>query len=62
MKQMSLVQIAAACGGAYHGSEEAGMKEVTGITSDSRQIEEGFLFVALKGERVDGHRFIPPGI
>lgn len=59
MKQMSLMQIAAACGGTYYGGEEAGRTEVTGITSDSRMIEPGFLFAALKGERVDGHRFIP---
>ena len=26
---------------------------------DSRQIEQGDLFVAIKGEHVDGHRFIP---
>ncbi len=26
---------------------------------DSRQIEVGDLFIAIKGERVDGHRFIP---
>lgn len=32
---------------------------VTGITDDSRQVEPGVLFVAVQGERVDGHRFIP---
>lgn len=31
----------------------------TGVTIDSRTIEKGGLFVATRGERVDGHRFIP---
>jgi UDP-N-acetylmuramoyl-L-alanyl-D-glutamate--2,6-diaminopimelate ligase len=32
---------------------------VTAITDDSRSVQAGSLFVAVKGERVDGHRFIP---
>lgn len=32
---------------------------VTGITDDSRQVKPGALFVAVKGERVDGHQFLP---
>jgi len=30
-----------------------------GATLDSRQVKPGMLFVAVKGERVDGHDFIP---
>lgn len=30
-------------------------KEVTGVTSDSREAEPGFVFVCIKGERFDGH-------
>lgn len=37
------------------GSEEL---EVSGISYDSRKVLPGQLFVALKGETVDGHRFI----
>jgi UDP-N-acetylmuramoyl-L-alanyl-D-glutamate--2,6-diaminopimelate ligase len=37
-------------------------KEVTGITADSRQVTKGSLFVALKGEHVDGHQFIGPAL
>ena len=59
MRGMSLERIADACGGAYVGPQEKKTIEVTGVTSDSRRIEEGFLFAALKGERVDGHRFVP---
>ncbi|WP_068085952.1 UDP-N-acetylmuramoylalanyl-D-glutamyl-2,6-diaminopimelate--D-alanyl-D-alanine ligase [Polycladidibacter stylochi] len=32
--------------------------EITGITADSRQVEPGFAFIALKGEKVDGAQFI----
>ena len=31
---------------------------ITGITTDSRDIVEGDLYIAIKGERVDGHTFI----
>lgn len=57
MKNMTLANIAAACGGIYHGNEEDLTKEVTSITTDSRKAESGSLFVAIKGERVDGHDF-----
>jgi UDP-N-acetylmuramoyl-L-alanyl-D-glutamate--2,6-diaminopimelate ligase len=32
--------------------------QIRGICSDSRKIESGYIFVAIKGERSDGHRFI----
>ena len=56
---MTLKAIAAACGGTYFGSEEALNQEVTGVAIDSRKIEAGYLFAAVRGERVDGHTFIP---
>ena len=56
---MSLKEIAVACGGVYYGSEEAYHQEVTGVAIDSRKVEPGFLFVAVRGARVDGHVFIP---
>jgi len=31
---------------------------VTGIVTDSRECQEGDLYIALTGERVDGHRFL----
>lgn len=33
--------------------------EISGVTTDSRKVQEGCLFAAIKGERVDGHSFIP---
>jgi len=31
---------------------------VTGVTFDSREVQPGDLFIALKGEAMDGHRFV----
>ena len=55
---MTLANIAAACGGTYHGNEEDQNKEVLSITTDSRKAEPGCLFIAIRGERVDGHDFV----
>lgn len=35
---------------------------IHGITDDSRVVRAGSLFVAVKGEQVDGHRFIPAAV
>ena len=58
MKAMSLKEIAAACGGHYYGDESKLNKRVSGVAIDSRKIEEGYLFIPIKGARVDGHTFI----
>ena len=39
-----------------------GSVEITGLTSDSRQVAPGFLFAALPGTQVDGARFIDDAI
>ena len=36
--------------------------DIKGINIDSRRIESGHLFVAMRGTQVDGHRFIPKAI
>ncbi len=59
MKGLTLRRIAEVCGGTYIGSEGDGGREVSGITTDSRKAENGFLFAAIKGERANGHDFIP---
>ena len=58
MKAMSLREIAEAIGGQYFGDQKQLDRSVTGVAIDSRKIEEGYLFVPLKGARVDGHSFI----
>lgn len=35
---------------------------VGGVTFDSREVMPGDLFIALKGEQMDGHRFLPQAI
>ena len=54
---MTLGKIAEACGGHLIGGNPD--LEVMGVVSDSRQVQENYLFLAIKGERVDGHDFIP---
>lgn len=58
MKNMSLIKIATACEGVYHGVDSLKYAEICGITIDSRKIEEGFLFIPIRGARADGHNYI----
>ena len=55
MQQMTLTEIAAALGAEYHGPDAA----ITHISTDSRDLPAGSLFIALEGERTDGHRYVP---
>lgn len=60
MKNLTLKNIAEACGGKLYGRREGlDAKEAEGVVLDSRLVESGYLFIATKGERVDGHSFIP---
>lgn len=58
MKGMTLRAMTQAVNGIYHGNGEDYDKEITAITIDSRKVTEGGLFIAIKGERSDGHDFI----
>ena len=59
MRNLTLKNIARVCGGTYFGTKEAEEKEIAGAVIDSRQVQKDYLFIAVKGERVDGHTFIP---
>jgi UDP-N-acetylmuramoyl-L-alanyl-D-glutamate--2,6-diaminopimelate ligase len=37
-------------------------KDIAGITYDSREVRDGFIFVAIRGTRTDGHDFIEMAI
>lgn len=56
MKPITLREVADACGGTLHGDPDI---QITSIVTDSRKATAGSLFAAIKGERADGHRFIP---
>ena len=40
------------------GTCNSGDVEITGITNDSRKVRPGYVFVAIKGYKTDGHNFI----
>ena len=56
MKTTKLKQIAQWCGGTLH--ETDGEVEVRGVSTDSREVKPGQMFIPLVGARVDGHTFI----
>ncbi len=58
MKDFTIRQFADACQGIWYGPEELLEHPIQGVVTDSRAVQKDFLFVAVVGERVDGHRFI----
>ena len=54
MEQMSAYEIAKALNAEYHGEDVA----IDHISTDSRDLSGNCLFVALEGERTDGHRYV----
>lgn len=54
MIELMLSEIAPALG-AIHSGENV---KITGITTDTRKIKAGSLYIALSGERFDGHDFV----
>lgn len=53
--KLTLKEIALACNGKLVGDENI---IVSSITTDSREVNNGSLFAAIKGNRSDGHQFI----
>lgn len=58
MKNMTLTAVAKAINGKAYNIEGAENIDPKGVVIDSRQVEKDFIFIAVKGERVDGHSFI----
>lgn len=58
MKGMTLRAMTKACKGIYHGDEDKLDMEVSDITTDSRKVSEGSMFIAIRGARNDGHDYI----
>lgn len=57
MIAMSIAEVAAAVGGELRGIPDPDAVVTAGVEHDSRKIAEGGLFLAIAGERVDGHDF-----
>ena len=58
MKGMTIAAMTKACGGVYHGPEDCIDKVISAVTIDSRNVTRDGLFIAIKGERSDGHNYI----
>ncbi len=59
MKAITAAQAAAFAGGQLIGD---GTVSIKAVSTDSRNLPEGALFVALRGERFDGHKFIDKAV
>jgi UDP-N-acetylmuramoyl-tripeptide--D-alanyl-D-alanine ligase len=55
---MQLHEIAKLCGAAHRLGAALAAAEPAGFAIDSRAVKPGELFVAIPGERVDGHQFV----
>ncbi|HOM43920.1 MAG TPA: Mur ligase domain-containing protein, partial [Bacillota bacterium] len=60
MEALSMGEIARAANGVLMNFEEE--SEVSGVSTDSRKINPGDMFIALAGENFDGHDFIDKAI
>lgn len=54
MEKLNLSEIIGACHGSFGYPADI---EISGVSTDTRTIEKNSLFIALKGERFDGHDF-----
>ena len=55
--RFTINEAARATGGSFSIDPVSDQAEITSLTWDSRNVEPGALYVALPGERVDGHAF-----
>lgn len=58
MKDMTLDAMAKACHGQLIGGNTLQFLNAQGIVTDSRMVQEDYVFIALKGDRTDGHQYI----
>ena len=60
--RLSATEIAQATSGRLFANSEAREQVATALTWDSREVGPGALYVALPGERVDGHDFVSAAV
>jgi UDP-N-acetylmuramoyl-tripeptide--D-alanyl-D-alanine ligase len=58
MKPLTLIEIRQAVGGRALNAVPAEAKAIGAVSTDSRQVAAGSLFVALRGEKFDGHQYL----
>ena len=63
-RALTVTQLLAALNGQVAIVERLGDLDgsITSVTDDSRSVSSGSLFVAVKGERVDGHTYVGQAI
>ena len=62
MKNMTPAKMAELCGGRLTGPADGYQKEMEAVVTDSRKVTSGSLFVAIRGEKTDGHAYIPQAV
>lgn len=62
MKNLTIENIVASIHGDWHGDAALLEREISFVTTDSREVDKDFLFAAIKGENSDGHNYIAAAI
>lgn len=58
MRALSIENILSVCNGRFYGDSDLLGREISAVTTDSRNISSDCLFAAIVGERADGHDYI----
>ena len=59
MARFTIQELLSATGGTLHAPSDFGDPVIDGLTIDTRTLEPGMAYVAIRGGTFDGHRFIP---
>lgn len=59
MTELTIGEMLSVCGGRWQGDPALWQRRAENVVTDSRQAGPGSLFIALRGEHTDGHKYIP---
>ncbi len=59
MKGLNMHTVAIAVGGRIHNPKDIADVEIQGVAIDNRQVVKDYIFIPIRGQKVDGHTFIP---